>query len=174
MPNLSDTNNIFTSVYHRAAQRELYSLARIAEIKSQKTKKATGEVDLDAMFEFLSAKPQPHGADEMAFVSQIQNELDAMFRESQPKAEGSRTMRRRRRVQKKLLGLHEEDDKKEEPFNIQEYSMVAYAEKWFNDHPKDSGGLGTLTLRRRTKSGLKGVWKDYIVYDLVVKFMVNY
>jgi myosin-7 len=140
----------------QAAQRELYSLARMAEIKSQKTKKATGEVDLDAMFEFLSDRPQLHGEDEMAFVSQIQSELDAMFRESQPKAEGSRTMRRRRRVQKKLLGLHEEDDKKEETFNIQEYSMVAYAEKWFNDHPKDSGGLGTLTLRKRTKSGLKG------------------
>ena len=138
----------------------------MAEIKSRKTKKATGEVDLDAMFEFLREKPQPDGAHELAFVGQIQTELDAMFRESQPKADGSRTMRRKRRIQKKLLGLAEEEDKKEEAFNAQDYSMVAFAEKWFNDHPKDSGGLGTLTLRKRSKSGLKGVFNNgYILED---------
>lgn len=142
----------------------------MAEIKSRKTKKPTGEVDLDAMFEFLKDKPHPDGANETAFVTQIQTELDAMFRASQPKAEGSRTMRRKRRIQKKLLGLAEEEDKKEETFNVQDYSMIAYAEKWFNDHPKDSGGLGTLTLRRRNKSGLKAVCQStsYCIFRLLM------
>eukprot|EP00118_Oscarella_pearsei_P025077 m.307450 g.307450 ORF g.307450 m.307450 type:complete len:2013 (+) comp42307_c0_seq1:102-6140(+) len=136
-----------------AAQRELYSLARMAELKSEKSTALKKADDLDAMFAFLKEKPTAEGREETTFVNKIQSELDAMFQESQPKPDGSRTMRRKRRVQKKLLGLAEdEDSKKEEAINVQDYSMLTYAEKWYNDHPKDSGGLGTLTLRRKGKS----------------------
>ena len=130
----------------------------MAELKSAKAMPSSKADDLDAMFAFLNEKPSAaQGVEEMSFVNQIQAELDTMFQESQPKPDGSRTMRRKRRVQKKLLGLAEDEDaKKDETINVQDYSMLTYAEKWYNDHPKDSGGLGTLTLRRKGKS-LRGV-----------------
>lgn len=59
-----------------------------------------------------------------------------------------RTQRRQRRVMKKLLGVEGEGAWQEEPFDPVAYPMIRYAEMYFNDHPRDTGGFSTLSLRR--------------------------
>ena len=59
----------------------------------------------------------------------------------------SRTQRRQRRVMKKLLGV-EDEGKREEHFDPDAYPMIKFAEMYFNDFPKDTGGFSTLSLRR--------------------------
>ncbi len=60
----------------------------------------------------------------------------------------TRTQRRQRRVVKKLLGVEEEAGRGEEPFNPAAFPMLKFAEMYFNDHPRDTSGISTLSLRR--------------------------
>ena len=71
----------------------------------------------------------------------------------QPKpTERGRAGRRRQRIEKKLLILQEEDEaakKVDVEVDPAQYDMLTFAEKWFNNHPKDITGLGTFTMRRK-------------------------
>ena len=68
-----------------------------------------------------------------------------------PQPSLSRTQRRQRRVMKKLLGVEDEMARREEAFDPQAYPMIKFAEMYFNDFPKDTGGFSTLSLRRAPK-----------------------
>ena len=159
------------SLSRRAAQLELLTLARMAEHKSQKVVSKTGQVDLDQMFQFLQEEPKAQGKEELEFLSSITHDLEQMFRESQiasepvrrpvrpapqpPQARAgaagqklTRTQRRQRRVMKKLLGVEEDAGRHEEQFDPATYPMIKFAEMYFNDFPKDTGGFSTLSLRR--------------------------
>ena len=63
----------------------------------------------------------------------------------------TRTQRRQRRVMKKLLGVEEDSAKREEPFDPANFPMLKFAEMYFNDFPRDTGGFSTLSLRRAPK-----------------------
>lgn len=165
-------------VHYRAAQMELLTLAKIAEHKSKKLTSKSGQVDLEKMFEFLQEPPKPTGREEREFLAGITQDLEEMFKKSQAASEPAarkparpapqppqgramtaadgqagqprltRTQRRQRRVMKKLLGVEEEAGKREEPFDPAAYPMLKFAEMYFNDHPKDTAGFSTLSLRR--------------------------
>lgn len=163
---------------YREAQRELLTLAKIAEHRSKKAVKTTGEVDLDEMFKFLADDPKKtSGKEEESFLASITDDLEQMFRKADaasepvrkpsrpapqapaPAARGgqrpqpslSRTQRRQRRVMKKLLGVEDEMGRREEAFDPRAYPMIKFAEMYFNDFPKDAGGFSTLSLRRAPK-----------------------
>ena len=70
---------------------------------------------------------------------------------STPQQGLTRTQRRQRRVMKKLLGVEEEAGRREEHFDPAAYPMLKFAEMYFNDFPKETGGLSTLSLRRAPK-----------------------
>lgn len=70
---------------------------------------------------------------------------------TQSQAKLTRTQRRQRRVMKKLLGVEEDASKKDEPFDPAAYPMLKFAEMYFNDFPRDTGGFSTLSLRRAPK-----------------------
>lgn len=156
---------------YKAAQMELLTLAKMAERKSQKAVTQTGDVDLDKMFQFLSEEPKPVGKEEQNFLADITKDLEQMFQQSQAASEPvrkpvrpapqppqkkapsaqqglTRTQRRQRRVMKKLLGVEEEAGRREEAFDPAAYPMIKFAEMYFNDFPKDTGGFSTLSLRR--------------------------
>ncbi len=63
----------------------------------------------------------------------------------------SRTQRRQRRVNKKLLGVEEEASKRQDTFDPEAYPLVRFAEMYFNDFPKDTTGFSTISLRRAPK-----------------------
>lgn len=63
----------------------------------------------------------------------------------------TRTQRRQRRVVKKLLGVEEEANRKDEIFNPAAYPLVKFSEMYFNDFPRDTSGFSTLSLRRAPK-----------------------
>ena len=63
----------------------------------------------------------------------------------------SRTERRRRRVERKPLGIDDGLAQKEERFDPSAYPMLKFAEMYFNDFPRDTGGFSTLSLRRAPK-----------------------
>ena len=162
---------------YRAAQLELLTLAKMAEHRSQKVVTTSGDVDLDQMFKFLAEDPKRTGKEEAAFLDELTSDLEQMFRKADaasepvrkpsrpapqapqpPIARGqkqqqalSRTQRRQRRVMKKLLGVEDEMGKREEHFDPQAYPMIKFAEMYFNDFPKDTGGFSTLSLRRAPK-----------------------
>ena len=70
-------------VYNSAAQRELVALAQLAEIKGKKVSQTQeGTVDLDQMFTFLAEAPKEVKG-EADYLATLNQELDAMFRESQ-------------------------------------------------------------------------------------------
>ncbi|XP_065184924.1 unconventional myosin heavy chain 6-like [Sycon ciliatum] len=151
-----------------SAQRELYSLAKIAESKVDKALGSGGTVDLDKMFTFLVEAPK-EVAKEQDFLSDLNKELDGMFQSSQPKPEGGRTVRRKRRIEKKLLILQEEEEAaKKQTETVEDpaqFDMLTFAEKWFNNHPKDITGLGTFTMRRKKFSKQEALPKaDMIRY----------
>ncbi len=155
---------------YKAAQMELLTLAKMAEHKSKKAVNKTGDVDLDKMFDFLSDGPKAVGKEEKDFLAGITADLETMFQSSEaaekaaevgrkkpsrrapapPSAKGelSRTQRRQRRVMKKLLGVEEDANKKEEAFDPTVYPLLKFAEMYFNDFPRDTGGFSTLSLRR--------------------------
>lgn len=160
---------------YRAAQVELLTLAKMAEHKSKKAVTKKGDVDLDKMFQFLSDEPKAVGREEHDFLAGVTADLETMFQsaeaeqkaadvgrkkparrapappKSTAKGELSRTQRRQRRVMKKLLGVEEEGSKKEEVFDPSAYPLLKFAEMYFNDFPRDTGGLSTLSLRRSPK-----------------------
>ena len=82
----------------------------------------------------------------------------------QPKpTERGRAGRRRQRIEKKLLILQEEDEaakKVDVEVDPAQYDMLTFAEKWFNNHPKDITGLGTFTMRRKrfSRQARKVLW----------------
>jgi myosin-7 len=152
----------------KAAQKELLTLARMAEFKSRDTTTASGDVNLDKMFEFLKEDTAPKTAADAKFFSSITSEIDQMFAEAEreqekikptrkapaappPGAPLTRTQRRQRRVQKKLIGMEEDSQKKTSKFDPTQYPLIKYAEMHFNDFPKDLSGFSTLTLRRAHK-----------------------
>ena len=63
----------------------------------------------------------------------------------------SRTQRRQRRVNKKLLGVEEEASRRQDAFDPEAYPLVRFAEMYFNDFPKDTTGFSTISLRRAPK-----------------------
>lgn len=63
----------------------------------------------------------------------------------------SRTQRRQRRVNKKLLGVEEDASRRNEPFNPASYPLIKFAEMYFNDFPRDTTGFSTISLRRAPK-----------------------
>lgn len=164
---------------YKEAQKELLMLAKMAEHRSKKAVKSTGEVDLDEMFKFLADDPKKKpGKEETSFLASITDDLEQMFRKADatseptrkpsrpaPKAPSpatrggeqrakpslSRTQRRQRRVMKKLLGVEDEMGRKEEIFDPLAYPMTKFAEMYFNDFPKETGGFSTLSLRRAPK-----------------------
>jgi hypothetical protein len=166
---------------YREAQKELLTLAKIAEHRIKKAVKNTGEVDLDEMFKFLADDPKKtSGKEEANFLASITEDLEQMFRKAdaasepvkkpsrlapqapapaagrggegqRPQPSLSRTQRRQRRVMKKLLGVEDEMARKEEAFDPRAYPMTKFAEMYFNDFPKDAGGFSTLSLRRAPK-----------------------
>ena len=163
----------------KSAQKELLTLARMAEFKSRNTTKSTGEVDLDKMFEFLKDDSKPVSTADTKFFSNLTSEIDQMFAEAEreqertkptrkaptaPPTSGAqltRTQRRQRRVQKKLIGMEEDPQKKQTKFNPDEYPLVKYAEMHFNDFPKDISGFSTLTLRRAHKVKVRYVHSQH-------------
>ena len=60
----------------------------------------------------------------------------------------TRTQRRQRRVVKKLLGVEEEANRKNEAFDPTAYPLVKFAEMYFNDFPRDTTGFSTISLRK--------------------------
>ena len=160
---------------YREAQKELLTLAKIAEHRSKKAVTTSGEVDLDQMFKFLAEDPKkPTGREEATFLASITDDLEQMFlkadaasepvrkplrpapqapvsRTQRPIQSLSRTQRRQRRVMKKLLGVEDEMGKREEIFDPHAYPLIKFAEMYFNDFPKDTGGFSTLSLRRAPK-----------------------
>lgn len=60
----------------------------------------------------------------------------------------SRTQRRKRRVEKKLLVVEEEAHQRNEMFNPAAYPLVKFAEMYFNDFPRDTSGFSTISLRK--------------------------
>lgn len=150
----------------KAAQKELLTLARMADYKSRNTTTSSGEVDLDKMFLFLKEDVKASTPADSTFFAKLTSEIDHMFtaseREEQkvkparkappiPKDASdrlSRTQRRHRRVQKKLVGMEEDPMRKDDKFDPNAFPLFKYAESHFNDFPKDTSGFSTLTLRR--------------------------
>ena len=163
----------------RAAQMELLTLAKMAEHKSKKAITKSGDIDLDQMFKFLAEDPKPTGQKEVSFIAGIIDDLEQMFnkadsepvrkpsrpapqapkpsptaavsRGQKPHQALSRTQRRQRRVMKKLLGVEDDIGRREEMFDPQSYPMIKFAEMYFNNFPRDTGGFSTLSLRRAPK-----------------------
>ena len=176
---------------YRAAQMELLTLAKMAEHRSQKAVTTTGDVDLDQMFKFLAEDPKTTGKDEAAFLASLTDDLEQMFQKADAASEPvrkpsrpapqapqaspasrvqkphqalSRTQRRQRRVMKKLLGVEDEMGKREEMFDPHAYPMIKFAEMYFNDFPKDTGGFSTLSLRKAPKIKNPIPKADMLVY----------
>ena len=150
----------------KAAQKELLTLARMADYKSRNTTTSTGEVDLDKMFLFLKEDVKASTPADSSFFAGITSEIDRMFAASEKEQQKvkparkappvpkdasdrlSRTQRRHRRVQKKLVGFEEDEARKDDKFDPNAFPLFKYAESHFNDFPKDTSGFSTLTLRR--------------------------
>lgn len=155
----------------RQAQQELFALSRMANLKAEKTVDNKGQVNLDNMFLFLKEEPKPKGNEEEKFLRSLSDDLEDMFQQSEgallpmkpvrpaPKApvlsfeakEEARAQRKRqrdRRVLKKLLGVEEEGARGEEPFDPTAFPLIEFAEKHFNNFPKDTGAFSTFSLRR--------------------------
>lgn len=156
----------------KAAQKELYTLAQMANKKAEKTVDKKGQVNLDEMFVFLKEDPKPRGDEEKVFLRSLSQDLESMFLQSEgaklpmspvketPKPpvlsfetkENARAQRRRqrdRRVFKKLLGVEDEESPyREDSFDPTAYPLTKFAEMYFNDFPKDTTGFSTFSLRR--------------------------
>lgn len=68
---------------YKAAQRELITLAHMAKRKSAKATMASGDVNLDEMFHFLSDTPKASDAEEKKFLDDFTRGLDHMFQTSE-------------------------------------------------------------------------------------------
>ena len=114
--------------------------------------------DLEQMFRKADAASEPahkpaRRAPQAPKTSQASQEPQAPTpsQGQKPRQALSRTQRRQRRVRKKLLGVEDEMTKKEELFDPQAYPIIKFAEMYFNDFPKDTGGFSTLSLRKAPK-----------------------
>lgn len=157
----------------KEAQQELLTLAQMANKKAERTVDKKGQVNLDEMFIFLKegAKPAQVGNDEKVFLNSLSQDLEDMFQQSEgarlpmqpiratPKPpvlsfeakEAARAQRRRqreRRVLKKSLGIEDEGASSEPSFDPSAYPLLKFAEMYFNDFPRDTGGFSTFSLRR--------------------------
>ena len=63
----------------KAAQKELLTLAELADYKSRNTTTTAGEVDLDKMFLFLKEDTKPKTAADSKFFSSLTSEMDQLF-----------------------------------------------------------------------------------------------
>ena len=88
---------------------------------------------------------------------QINQELDDMFSDH-VKAPGKRTIRRKKRVEQKMLFEEKQEPivskPSEEQLNPAEYSMIKFAENYFNDHPKSASGTLTRTNKMLSASDI--------------------
>jgi hypothetical protein len=158
---------------------------------------------LDEMFVFL-AEDRHDGAHNAQYLATINKELDEMFANpDSDKTPGNRTLRRKKRVEKKMLYEMQHEEvcvcvcvcvcllsqvivvarpklrstplhpffpaaavrhpsdtraqavRAEEAFNPADFTMLQFAEKYFNDHPKNS--TGTLSIRG-SKKGAQVYW----------------
>eukprot|EP00041_Stephanoeca_diplocostata_P035955 m.1288823 g.1288823 ORF g.1288823 m.1288823 type:complete len:231 (-) comp24782_c0_seq16:3976-4668(-) len=90
-----------------AAQKELYAMAKDAESKASLAARggAGGDVNLDSMFTMLADDTSKSDAD----LKRVEADLDALLSTSTPggtvsirRGDGTRTIRRKRRIQKKV------------------------------------------------------------------------
>lgn len=153
------------------AQKELFAMAKFAEAKAeQASSRPSG--DVDSMFTFLAddKNPQAPGKD-AAMLAKVNTEIDAIFADDKPEAPGKRTMRRRKRVQKKQEAeLQAEEaaaaEKEEAAPDPMQYSMDKFASNYFNTHPWSEYSLlrpGKNTLKRSKKDGSLS-WQDMTRY----------
>lgn len=138
------------------AQQELIAMAKVAESRlAQHVQDSdSNTVSLDSMFTYLA---DDTGSNNIMDPDSVANEMDRLFKDptaSAPrKADGKRTIRRKKRVQKKMDEMDTQQPE-EESFNPAEYSLVKFAELYFNDHPKS--GSGTMSRRSsRRQSQMK-------------------
>lgn len=152
-----------------AVQKELYAMASVAELKAKElsaTAAGGKSMAVDALFVSLS-KEAPKGAD-AKYLSQISSEMDKLFNEApDPKqlAPGARTMRRKKRVDAKIAEQKVEAEEEEKDVNPEEYTMLKYAEKYFNQHPKNTGGS---TAGRSALKNNKAVSDPMPLSELIV------
>jgi len=151
-----------------AAQKELFAMARLAEIRAQEASAKSSAKDgsaLDNVFKTLSMDDN-NDKHSKELVSSINQEMDAMFAEVKPKLNPSaRTIHRKKRVETGETKMNE-IVAQEEIINPSEFTMIRFAEKYFNLHPK--GGSGTLKGSRRGE-----VASDSIPTTEMVSFTKN-
>jgi myosin-7 len=107
------------------------------------------------MFKYLGEQMKKGPGNENAVLEQINAEMDALFNKK-PSAPGKRTIRRKKRVQEKIIQAEkavEQAKLQEENLNPAEYSMLKFADNYFNDHPKSTGG----TLSGKTPKQLSAM-----------------
>jgi myosin-7 len=176
---------------YRAAQKELMTLSQMANKKAEKTVDSKGKVNLDEMFLFLKDKPRPKGNEEKEFLLKLNDDLEIMFQQSEgvkmpmkplraaPEppvlsfdrrgARAQRKQQREEKVLKRLLGYEDGGaSNSEEPFNPSAYPLIKFAETYFNDFPKDTGGFSTFSLRR-----MPSKIKDPLPKDDMLTFTKN-
>jgi len=129
------------------AQRELFALARKAELKATEMIKPSTKdtAGLDSMFKYLGDTISKGSKDEASVLEKINAEMDMLFNKA-VSAPGKRTIRRKKRVQEKLLFEEKQVQaakQAEENLNPADYSMLKFADNYYNDHPKTVSG--TLT-----------------------------
>eukprot|EP00039_Didymoeca_costata_P024022 m.9005 g.9005 ORF g.9005 m.9005 type:complete len:2048 (+) comp3994_c0_seq1:287-6430(+) len=136
------------------AQKELIAMAKVAESKLEDHMKNSNSnnVSLDAMFTYLADDNVATG---LMDADTVANEMDRLFKDPTAestmnrKADGKRTIRRKKRVQKKMDDQEATKAVEDESFNLADYSLIKFAEKYFNDHPKP--GSGTMSRRSTRK-----------------------
>lgn len=153
-----------------AAQKELYAMASIAELKAKDlnaTSKGGKSMEVDLIFAQLNSTAKNTVQQDDKYLQRIAGELDSLFSEAPKpvKAAGERTMRRKKRVDKGTEKLVQEEKEVEEHLNPEDYTMVSYAEKYFNAHPKNSGGS---TVGRTALKAGKAITDPMPISELVV------
>eukprot|EP00036_Acanthoecidae_sp_10tr_P012400 CAMPEP_0206295594 /NCGR_PEP_ID=MMETSP0106_2-20121207/5245_1 /ASSEMBLY_ACC=CAM_ASM_000206 /TAXON_ID=81532 /ORGANISM="Acanthoeca-like sp., Strain 10tr" /LENGTH=2074 /DNA_ID=CAMNT_0053726249 /DNA_START=150 /DNA_END=6370 /DNA_ORIENTATION=- len=154
-----------------AAQKELYAMAAAAETKAAATATPKGAgVDLDNVFSALAKDASNNDAGSSS--KKLEADLDALLSGAAPggtvsirKGDGVRTIRRKKRIQKKVEEVEEQGvsvgpigaepvgpGPEADDIVAGDYPLIEYAEKYFNDWPKKYGS--TLT-RRRSSATIK-------------------
>ncbi|RDD47470.1 Unconventional myosin heavy chain 6 [Trichoplax sp. H2] len=157
------------AITERRAQRELYTLIRMAELNC----KPNGKTSLEDLIKFIKGQNNYYHhkikarRDMQEKLVQIYKEMDVIFNQDTkeevlPKATGSISEQRRNRIKKAVDKL--ERKTKSQPnhrfppgsahnnpaTNEGDYSLVEFARLYFNDHNKDSNhkASGKKTLKR--------------------------
>jgi len=148
---LAEKGDVLMEETFMQAQRELVAMEKVAEMKQSAalSKQSKSTANLDNIFGFLADDKKPTAAED----TEINTELDQLFADptaQSPRADGKRTIRRKKRVQKKMLIDEANEQTAEASFNPAEFVLTGFAEEYYNEHPKS--GTGTLS-RRSTQRG---------------------